>query len=253
MASYITLNDGSKWFIYKERNQNRVRPVHSQAQMNVCKYGGHISIYPLHTDFGKEKNGKLELPPDLDPYFLGEHALRLLQLVRKTKYKDNKDLCFEALMFNAHKIYPPGDKYTPELNDKDQNKFDQLHIRKNRTLIKINMIITRKTYGLNKNPSEILLDLNRQLQSNELYFLQNKTDDELVKMKMPKHGSVYDLETGKEIDRIYPLSTWELSNIWWKEFNYYDGWDRYEEFRQNDLDEEWDDSEGELTNEQIGY
>lgn len=248
MASYITLNDGSKWFIYKERGQNRVRPIHAQAQMNICKYGGHSSTYPLHSDFGKpnKKTGELDFPPDLEPYFLGEHSLRLLQLAKFQKLNEN--LLFEALMFNAHKVYPPGDKYTPELNDKNQNHFDQMHIKKNRALIKMNMIVTRKTYGLNKDPSPRLVDINRQLLSNELSCLQDKSDDELEKMKMPRSGKIYDLRTNKEVDRIYPLGTTELTKMWWKEFNNFKGWDRYEEFRKNDLDEVWDDENTETEN-----
>lgn len=248
MASYITLNDGSKWFIYKERNQNRVRPIHSQALMNICKYGGHVTSYPFHSDFGKLKktaNGKLELefPPDLEPYFLGEHSLRLLQMARFQNL--NEDYQFEALMFNSHKVYPPGDKYTPELNDKNQNRFDQLHIKKNRALIKMNMIVTRRTYGLSKDPTPRMVDINRQLLSNELWCLQDKSDDELEKMKIPKSSTIYDLKTGKKVDRIYPLGTTELTKMWWKEFNLLEGWDRYEEFRKNDLDEEWEDESDE--------
>lgn len=245
MAAYLTLIDGSIWFPYGlDREKNIVHPRQWQAQMNLCKHSGHISVDSMYGNFGRKK----EFPPDLKPYFLAEHSLRLLQALEKwLKYRINnlheiqmepfftgfsKDdidkLKLEALCFNCHKVYPPGDKYSPELSEKGQSNFDVNHIRKNRSLIKSNSILVRRSLGLPIKVSDILIELNKQLQSDELFYLQHKTDEELELMKLPKHGVITDLKTGKEIDKIYPLNSEELTHIWWSKFIDLKGWEAYD-------------------------
>lgn len=250
MAAYSTLIDGSLWFPYGlDREKNIVHPRQWQAQMNLCKYSGHISVDAMYENFGRKK----EFPPDLKPYFLAEHSLRLLQSLENwLKYKINNlneiqtetfftgfskndidKLKLEALCFNCHKIYPPGDKYSPELSEKGQSNFDINHIRKNRNLIKSNSILVRKSLGLSIRVSPILVELNKQLQSNELFYLQHKTDEELELMKLPKHGEIIDLYTGQVVDKIYPLNSEELTHLWWGKFIDLKGWEAYDRIRRN--------------------
>jgi len=235
MAAYLTLIDDTIWFPYgPERKNNVMHPHQWQAQMYICKYGGHVSVNPLHKDFGKSK----EFPPDLKPYFLGEHSLHLLnalegyfreneQLEYKEKFKN--ELRLEALIFNCHKVYPPGDKNSPELSEKGQSASDTEHIQLNRFMIKANSMAVRECLGLSVSVSLILVELNRQLQANELYHLQNKSDDELKLMKLPPHSKMFDLKTGREVHKIYPLTSQELTEIWWSKFIDLGGWEAYGE------------------------
>lgn len=247
MAAYLTLIDGSKWFPYGiDRESNRIYPTQWQAQMYLCKHSGHISVDPLHKNFGRTK----EFPPDLKPYYLAESSLRLLQLLEKDlKSKgeklntdENLDLRLEALIFSCHKIYPPGDKYSPELSEKSQSNFDTHHIQKNRRMIKANSIMVRKALGLQVRVSEILIELNKQLQSNELYYLQHKSDDELKLMNLPPHGVLYSLKNGKEIPKLFPLNSEELTSLWWSKFIELGGWECFDEekheneFRKENMD-----------------
>ena len=171
MAAYLTLIDGSIWFPYGiEREQNVIHPQQWQAQMYLCKHSGHVSVDPLHKNFGRN----LQFPPDLKPYYLAEHSLRLVLEVEKyidkniyfSDLPENEEdkILLEALCFNCHKIYPPGDKYSPELSEKGQTKFDQSHILKNRRLVKLNSILVRKSLGLPIKVTELLVDLNKQIQ-----------------------------------------------------------------------------------------
>lgn len=245
MAAYLTLIDGSIWFPYGiDREKNVVHPRQWQAMMNLCKHSGHISVDLIYENFGRKK----EFPPDLRPYFLAEHSLRLLYSLEKwliSTFKDGlvcnkwelghldasddfQKLKLEALCFNCHKVYPPGDKYSPELSEKSQSNFDVNHIRKNRNLIKSNSILVRRSLGLPIKVSPILIELNKQLQSDELYYLQHKTDEELELMKLPNHRSAIDLKTGKESDKIYPLSSEELTHMWWSKFIDLKGWEYYD-------------------------
>lgn len=235
MAAYLTLIDGTIWFPYGiEREQNVIHPHQWQAQMYICKHGGHVSVNPIHNDFGKSK----EFPPDLKPYFLAEHSLRLLNSLERwflegecDNYREDykNELRLEALIFNCHKVYPPGDKNSPELSEKGQSNFDQNHIKKVRWMIKANSMAVRESLGLSISVSPLLIDLNRQLQANELYHLQGKNDDELSLMKLPCHSAVYDLKTGKEVHKIYPLSSQELTEMWWSLFIDLGGWKAYGE------------------------
>lgn len=241
MAAYLTLIDGSIWFPYGiDREKNIVHPRQWQAMMNLCKHSGHTSVDIIYENFGRSK----EFPPDLNPYFLAEHSLRLLQALENliknnqaSEYFDfnNEDLNklrLEALCFDCHKVYPPGDKYSPELSEKGQSNFDINHIRKNRNLIKSNSILVRKSLGLPIRVSPILIELNKQLQSNELFYLQHKTDEELELMKLPRHTSSIDLKTGKEINKIYPLNSEELTHMWWSKFIDLKGWEAYDKSRR---------------------
>lgn len=233
MAAYLTLIDGTIWFPYGiEREQNKIHPHQWQAQMYMCKHGGHVSVNPIHKDFGKSK----EFPPDLKPYFLAEHSLRLLNLLERWFLTDDgidyteqfkNELRLEALIFNCHKVYPPGDKNSPELSEKGQSNFDQNHIKKVRWMIKANSMAVRESLGLSISVSSILIDLNRRLQANELYHLQGKNDDELNLMKLPSHSAIYDLKTGKEVHKIYPLNSQELTEMWWSKFIDFGGWRAY--------------------------
>ena len=235
MAAYLTLIDGTIWFPYgNEREYNKVHPHQWQSQMYICKYSGHVSVDPIHKDFGKSK----EFPLDLRPYFLAEHSLRLLDVLNRyfdeasiTEYKEDfkNEQRLEALIFNCHKVYPPGDKNSPELSEKGQSNFDTNHIRKNRFMIKANSIAVRHSLGLSRSVSPILIDLNRQLQANELYHLQNKTDEELVLMKLPPHSKIFDLKTNKEVHKIYPLNSQELSEMWWSKFIDLGGWKAFDD------------------------
>ena len=232
MAAYLTLIDGSIWFPYGiEREQNVIHPQQWQAMMYLCKHSGHISVDPLHSNFGRTK----EFPPDLKPYFLAEHSLRLLQLLelkllqKNEKLNNYLDLRLEALVFDCHKVYPPGDKYSPELSEKGQNNFDSNHIKKNRMMIKWNSILVRKALQLPINVSLTLIELNKQLQSNELYYLQHKSDEELNLMNLPSHGTVLDLKTGKEVDKLFPLDSEELTRLWWIKFQELGGWLAFDE------------------------
>lgn len=247
MAAYLTLIDGSIWFPYGiDREKNVVHPRQWQAMMYLCKHSGHISVDSIYENFGRKK----EFPPDLKPYFLAEHSLRLLQALENwfliasdedlqeiyyhrpdyfTSHEIDKDkLRLEALCFNCHKVYPPGDKYSPELSEKGQSNFDVNHIRKNRNLIKSNSILVRRSLNLPIRVSDILIELNKQLQSDELYYLQHKTDEELELMKLPDHGIIFDLKTGKESDKIYPLNSEELTYMWWSKFIDLKGWEAYD-------------------------
>lgn len=238
MAAYLTLIDGSKWFPYGiDREQNRIHPMQWQAQMYLCKHSGHISVDPLHKNFGRTR----EFPPDLKPYYLAESSLRLLQLLEKDlKLKgeklntdENLDLRLEALIFSCHKIYPPGDKYSPELSEKSQSNFDTHHIQKNRRMIKLNSIMVRKSLGLQVRVSETLIELNKQLQSNELFYLQHKTDVELNLMNLPSHGPIYDLKNGRELPKLFPLNSEELTALWWAKFIDLGGWECFDSEKEN--------------------
>lgn len=238
MAAYLTLIDGSKWFPYGiDREFNRIHPAQWQAQMYLCKHSGHISVDPLHKNFGRTK----EFPPDLKPYYLAESSLRLLQSLEKyLKSKGenlnsdkNLDLRLEALIFSCHKIYPPGDKYSPELSEKSQSNFDTKFIQKLRRMIKLNSIMVRKSLGLEVKVSEILIELNKQLQSNELFYLQNKNDDELKLMNLPSHNAIYDLKTNKEIPKLFPLNSEELTSLWWSKFIELGGWECFDSEKEN--------------------
>jgi len=235
MAAYLTLIDGSKWFPYGlERKSNRLNPKQWQAMMYLAKHNGHISVYPIHEEFGKSD----EFPTDLQPYYIGESSVRLLfdleRWFKSTKSnlsEDQKNLMrLEALIFNCHKVYPPGDKYSPELSEKGQNKFDALHIKKNRSLIKENSILVRRVLGLSDHVNETLIKIHKQVQANELYHLQNKNDDELVTMKLPPHSQVFDLLTGRPVDKIFPLNSEELTKLWWSKFVELNGWERFEKY-----------------------
>lgn len=240
MAAYLTLIDGSIWFPYGiDREKNVVHPRQWQAMMYLCKHSGHISVDSIYENFGRKK----EFPPDLKPYFLAEHSLRLLQALENYIKKaeaseyfdftedDLNELRLEALCFNCHKVYPPGDKYSPELSEKGQSNFDVNHIRKNRNLIKSNSILVRRSLNLSIRVSDILIELNKQLQSDELYYLQHKTDEELELMKLPHHSTIIDLKTGKESDKIYPLNSEELTYMWWSKFIDLKGWEAYDRAR----------------------
>ena len=74
-----------------------------------------------------------------------------------------------------------------------------------------------------------MIDLNRRLQANELYHLQGKNDDELNLMKLPSHSAIYDLKNSKEVHKIYPLSSQELTEMWWSKFIDFGGWRAYGE------------------------
>ena len=63
-------------------------------------------------------------------------------------------------------------------------------IQKNRRMIKLNSIMVRKSLGLQVRVSETLIELNKQLQSNELFYLQHKTDVELNLMNFKKWGKL---------------------------------------------------------------
>ncbi len=234
MAAYLTLIDNTIWFPYGiEREQNKIHPHQWQAMMYICKHGGHISVNPIHKDFGKLK----EFPPDLRPYFIGEYCLRLLDSLERYFKENNLDysseykneLRLEALCFSCHKVYPPGDKTSPELSEKGQSNFDVQHIQKNRYMIKSNSMAVRKSLRLPINVSTLLIDLNKQLQANELYHLQNKSDEELLLMKLPPHSKIYDLKTGKETFKIYPLTSQELTEMWWSKFIDLGGWEAFGE------------------------
>lgn len=224
MAAYSTLIDGSKWFSYGiETRKNVVNPIQWQAQHYICRYNGHISISLLSKDFGRTSSF-----PSLKPYFLGEHSLRLYKEALRNNLPE--ELLIEALIFNCHKVYPPGDKYSPELSEKGQNSFDIAHIRKNRKMIKSNSIYVRKSLGLDIDVSEDLIDLNKIIQANELYFLQQKTDEELETMGLPKHSLMYDVETGNIQETLIPLDSQKLSEIWWEKFRDLDGWKRFDRY-----------------------
>lgn len=223
MAAYSTLINGDKWFAYgHSRKQNRVHPHHWQAMMQLCKYHGHVSIFPLHDSFGKND----EFPPGISPYFLAEHSLRLFERARKVTKDIN--VMLEALIFDCHKVYPPGDMYSPELTERRQSHFDKKHIQHNRNRIKENSILVRKSLGLPIKVNETLIELNKQCQANELHYLQNKDNEELGLMGLPKFTEVVDFRTGKEISAMNPLSSEDLSRKWWEKFNLLDGWERFE-------------------------
>lgn len=225
MAAYSTLINGDKWFAYGfSRKQNRVNPLHWQAMMTLCKYHGHTTLYPLHDSFGKSK----EFPPDIVPYYLGEHSLRLLH--RAKSVSKNEDLLLEALIFDCHKVYPPGDMYSPELTERGQNLFDKKHIRYNRKRIKENSILVRKSLGLDIKVNDRLVELNKQCQANELYYLQSKSDKELELMGLPKHSDIFDFTLQKDVSSMSPLTSQKLTEMWWNEFNMLKGWERFDEF-----------------------
>lgn len=99
-------------------------------------------------------------------------------------------------------------------------------------MIKANSIMVRKALGLQVRVSEILIELNKQLQSNELYYLQHKSDDELKLMNLPPHGVLYSLKNGKEIPKLFPLNSEELTSLWWSKFIELGGWECFDEEKQ---------------------
>lgn len=226
MASYSTLINGDKWFPY--RNSNKVHPHHWQAMMMISKYHGHIYPKALPEDFGKSDIFDLEIKP----YYLGEHSLRLFHsandFLNKNKVADKEDFLLEALIFNCHKVYPPGDLYSPELTDRNLHTFNKNHVIYNRRRLKTNSKLVRLSLGLSENVNKTLIMLNKQCQANELHYLQNKNNKELELMGLPKYTKMYDFNTGETLEGVYPLNTQDLTLQWWGAFNRLNGWKRYE-------------------------
>lgn len=231
MASYSTLSGNDKFFPHKE-NLNAAHPDHGDAQFFIPKHNSHTSISKWKKNFWKE-----DTIEDNFPYTLGEDSLRLYQLAKLNKLSD--DLLFEALMFNFHKVYPPGDKSSPELSEKGLNTFDERYIQKTRRLIKANSIMVREAFGLPIKISKKLLDLHRGLQANVLFYLQHKNDSELELMNLPHHGDVLELlnNEGTELllcarksQGLFPSDENSVRRVWWKEFKKLKGAERFDKY-----------------------
>lgn len=232
MASFTTVSGGDKFFPYKEA-LNAVHPDHGDAMFFIPKHNGHISINPWIRNFWE-----YEEIDDNFSYTLGEDSLRLLQLA---KYENlNVELQFEALMFNFHKVYPPGDKVSPELSEKGLMGFDEKYVQKTRRLIKANSIAVREAFGIKIEVSEEIIELHRDLQANVLYYLQHKTDDELELMDLPDHDHVYNLISindkkpkldlsGKIFSNLIPSDVNLVRKVWWNEFKNLGGAERFNE------------------------
>lgn len=230
MASFTTLHGGDKFFPHKEA-LNAVHPIHGEAMFILPKHNGHISMHPWKKD--SWKNDEMD---DNYPYTLGEDSLRLYQLAKYKGFSD--DLQFEALIFNFHKVYPPGDKTSPELSEKGLNAFDEKYVQKTRRLIKANSIMVRKAFGIEIEISEDLLDLHRDLQANVLFYMQHKSDKELEMMTLPDHSVSYNLIVGdkkdprldlskKTISRLVPTDMNLVRRVYWQEFRKMKGEERW--------------------------
>lgn len=234
MASFQTLINGDKWFAFGyARKQNIVHPHHWQAMMQLVKYNGHISSKPISSDFAKTKFS-IHLSGIHNPYMLGEHSIRLFHRANKyleTNSVENfEEFLLEALIFDCYKVYPPGDKYSPELTERGQRSFEKKYIKFTRKILKENSNLVRSSLGLDFKVNPILIDLNKQLQSDELHYLQFKANSELELMGLPRYGKVLDLRSKKECEEIRPLSTSELTLEWWSNFISLHGWQRYKEY-----------------------
>lgn len=230
MPAYSTLVSGDKFFPYKE-NLNAVHPDHGDAQFFIPKHNCHTSITLWERNFWK----KNEIDDNF-PYTLGEDSLRLYQLAKYDLLSE--ELQFEALMFNFHKVYPPGEKGSPELSEKGLNSFDEKYVQKTRRLIKANSMMVRDAFGIPIKISKKLIDLHRQLQSNVLYYLQHKNNDELECMNLPPYSDVFDLVSNendlitnhKKVPKLFPCDENTVRRVWWKEFKKLRGGERFEKF-----------------------
>lgn len=236
MTSYSTLLGGDKYFPYKE-HLNAVHPDHADAQFFIPKHNCHTFIGK-----GWERNfWKNDIIEDNFPYTLGEDSLRLYQLAKLENLDD--DILFEALIFNFHKVYPPGEKSSPELSDKGLQGFEEKFVQKTRRLIKFNSMMVREAFGIPVKINSKLLELHRILQSNVLFYLQHKTDKELELMNLPYHSQPYELLTDEEentnddlllnrkkTSSLFPSDENAVRRCWWKEFKKLRGGQRFERY-----------------------
>lgn len=239
MTSYSTLISGDKYFPYHE-HLNAVHPDHVDAQFFIPKHNSHTFMgKSWNRNFWKNDNFE-----DNFPYTLGEDSLRLYQLSVINNLSD--DLQFEALIFNFHKVYPPGDKSSPELSEKGLSEFDEKFVQKLRRLIKYNSMVVREAFGIPVKISPKLLEMHRQLQANVLFFLQHKTDKELELMNLPIHTEMLELYEdstpdgdqennvivldGIKMKDFCPSDENSVRRLWWREFRRLGGEQRYERY-----------------------
>ena len=52
-------------------------------------------------------------------------------------------------------------------------------------------------------------------------------------MNLPSHGPIYDLKNGRELPKLFPLNSEELTALWWAKFIDLGGWDCFDSEKEN--------------------